>query len=255
MTRYQWLNWICALLLAALLAWDVYSNISWIWYAALLLVYMDACCLGSFLLSWEFYMNVSSRGESTGAIAITFDDGPVGSTQRVLEILARNNVKATFFCIGDRAVAQPDLLKEIDRNGHLIGNHSYYHRPSFGFQSRAKVLEELVRTNEVIGNILNRRPRFFRPPYGVTNPMIASAATEGDFLTVGWSVRSFDTIIHDAARLYKRVTNGLKPGDIVLFHDYCESTIAILPAFIEHVRNQGLELVRLDELLNENAYR
>jgi peptidoglycan/xylan/chitin deacetylase (PgdA/CDA1 family) len=98
------------------------------------------------------------------------------------------------------------------------------------------------------------KPRFFRPPYGVTNPNLARAIRKGSYVTMGWSVRSFDTITPDTEKLFNRVTKQLKGGDVILFHDYCESTIAILPRLLDHINNIGLKVVRLDELLNEKGY-
>jgi peptidoglycan/xylan/chitin deacetylase (PgdA/CDA1 family) len=147
------------------------------------------------------------------------------------------------------------LVERIDREGHLIGNHSFHHKATFGFQSQSGVRQELLLTEEAIADILGKRPRLFRPPFGVTNPMIARAARKSKSVTIGWSVRSFDTIISDPAKLYRRITQRLKPGDIILFHDYSKSMISVLPAFLQHVHDTGLKIVSLEELLNEKAYR
>ena len=84
--------------------------------------------------------------------------------------------------------------------------------------------------------------------------MLATAVKRGGFTVVGWSVRSFDTVIKDRAKLLRRVTKSLKAGDVVLFHDFSESTLDILPDFIKHVSEVGLKIVRVDKLLNEKAY-
>jgi peptidoglycan/xylan/chitin deacetylase (PgdA/CDA1 family) len=142
----------------------------------------------------------------------------------------------------------------VYEQGHLVGNHTFYHGKLFDLKSAGKMSEELTRTDEAIEKTIGVRPRFFRPPYGVTNPNLASAIRKGNYVTMGWSVRSFDTITPDTEKLFNRVTKQLKGGDVILFHDYCESTIAILPRLLEHVNNIGLKVVRLDALLNENAY-
>jgi hypothetical protein len=84
--------------------------------------------------------------------------------------------------------------------------------------------------------------------------MVAAAVREKGYVTIGWSVRSFDTIIKDHSKLLKRITRSLKSGDIVLFHDHSESMIQILPAFLKTIEDLGLKIVRIDELLKEKAY-
>ena len=147
-----------------------------------------------------------------------------------------------------------DLVRMIYRDGHLVGNHTYWHKPTFDLQSTAAIKQELVSTNEIIHQTIGEKPRFFRPPYGVTNPMVARAIRLCKFETIGWSIRSFDTISQNEDALLKRVTSTLKAGDIILFHDYCGITLNILPRFLDHVKQSGLKIVRVDELLNEKAY-
>ena len=84
--------------------------------------------------------------------------------------------------------------------------------------------------------------------------MVAKAVKQRGYETIGWSVRSFDTVIHDSSALMKRLTKSLKAGDIILFHDYCDVTIEILPALLDHIKKLGLKIVRADELLNEKGY-
>jgi peptidoglycan/xylan/chitin deacetylase (PgdA/CDA1 family) len=84
--------------------------------------------------------------------------------------------------------------------------------------------------------------------------MVAKAIGRRNYKVIGWSVRSFDTVIKDQEKLFKRVTRTLKDGDIILFHDHCETTIAILPRLLNHLSKNGLKVVRIDELINERAY-
>ncbi|MFZ6009875.1 MAG: polysaccharide deacetylase family protein, partial [Bacteroidota bacterium] len=98
------------------------------------------------------------------------------------------------------------------------------------------------------------KPRYFRPPYGVTNPMVASAVKSLGYTTIGWSLRSFDTMYENSAALLKRVMSLVKGGDVILFHDYCDSTIEILPTVLMNIKKLGLKIVRVDDLLNEKPY-
>jgi peptidoglycan/xylan/chitin deacetylase (PgdA/CDA1 family) len=243
-----------ALLIVVML--DVFTHVSlWI-YIMIAGLYSAVEAYGSIVLSAEFFVPVKYHGEQNrGQIAITFDDGPLpGKTDRILDILKSHHVPATFFCIGHRVKDYPLLAKRIYEEGHVLGNHSYRHGKLFDLQSATAISRELTDTDDVIAAQIGTKPKFFRPPYGVTNPMVASAIRKGKYVTVGWSIRSFDTTIKDPARLMQRITKSIKGGDIFLFHDYSESMLQVLPAFLDHVTKSGLKIVRLDELLNENAY-
>ena len=231
-------------------------SISPIIFISMIVFYLALVAYGTTVLSAQFFIDVRSSGNnSLNAIAITFDDGPItGKTEKILDILSSNKVPAAFFCIGNRVDANPELVKRIYEAGHLLGNHSYWHKSTFDLQSSKKIGQELSDTNDAIERAAGVRPAYFRPPYGITNPMVARAINKGMYKTVGWTVRSFDTISKDRQSLLRRVTKSLKSGDIVLFHDYCEITGEILPEFLEKVAARGLKIVRVDQLLNEKAY-
>jgi peptidoglycan/xylan/chitin deacetylase (PgdA/CDA1 family) len=98
------------------------------------------------------------------------------------------------------------------------------------------------------------KPLLFRPPYGVTNPNLAKAINRGNYIPVGWSVRSMDTVQRDPVKLLAKLQRELKPGAIYLFHDTSKSMLEILPAFLGWVKAGGYEIVRLDKMLNLKAY-
>jgi len=102
--------------------------------------------------------------------------------------------------------------------------------------------------------VIGLKPKLFRPPYGVTNPNLKKAVNKGNYIPVGWTIRSLDTVITDEQKLLTKVTKALKPGAVVLFHDTGKAIPAILPAFIKEAREQGFEIVRLDKLLNLEPY-
>ena len=225
-------------------------------YFIIFLSYVFVIAVGSARINSGFFLPVTCNGDNMEkSIAITFDDGPVpDSTPRILEILKRTNTPATFFCIGKNVKLQPGLVKQIDQEGHLLGNHSYSHHFFFDFYSARKIKWELTETNSLIFELTNKKIRFFRPPYGVTTPNIAKAVEEGDFDAIGWSVRSMDTVIRNKESLLKKTAENIKSGDVILFHDTVELTVQILQEFIEKVRQQGFQIVRLDHLLKLKAY-
>jgi peptidoglycan/xylan/chitin deacetylase (PgdA/CDA1 family) len=258
MSTWQKLNIAFISALMVIFVVDVVgSGISFVYYSSLVLIYVGVCTYGSFVLSAEFFLPVLWRGEtSSRKIAVTFDDGPIrGKTGQILDILAQHQVKAAFFCIGNRIRDNEDILSRIEQEGHMIGNHTFYHRRVFGFLSAAQITDELKATDREVERVIGRKPRFFRPPYGVSNPMVCRAVSLGSYRTIGWSIRSFDTIIKDPAKLLKRIVHLPVSGDIVLLHDYSESTIAMLPDLISYLKNHMFQIVRLDELLKEDAYR
>jgi peptidoglycan-N-acetylglucosamine deacetylase len=241
----------------ALVVLSIFQGIS-IWFIVIVVaLYFAVVSFGVFNLWAGFFVPVKYRGDkNTQTIALTFDDGPVpGKTEKILAILREHHVNASFFCIGSRVATHPEVLNNIDKQGHLVCNHTFSHSTTIDFFPASRIIRELLDTDEAIYEVLGRRPVFFRPPYGITNPMIAAAVKAGKYLVVGWSLRSFDTLIKDPERLMNRAARSLKAGDIILFHDYSDSTIAILPSFIKHVQEKGFKIVRLDALLNEKPYR
>jgi peptidoglycan/xylan/chitin deacetylase (PgdA/CDA1 family) len=256
MLTYRPVNIIFLLIMLALVVANRYVHIP-VWsYVFVGIVYSGIQVYGSMVVSAAFFIPIKCRGNGAGnSVALTFDDGPLPvMTERILDILKSHQAPAAFFCIGRRVEKNPDILKKISDDGHVIGNHSFLHGKFFDLQSSRKMANELQLTDRVIEETIGAKPRFFRPPYGVTNPNLAKAIRHCGHITVGWNVRSFDTMTKDEEVLFTRVTKNLQAGDIVLFHDYCESTVNVLPRVLEYIRNAGLKVVRLDELLNERAY-
>jgi peptidoglycan/xylan/chitin deacetylase (PgdA/CDA1 family) len=187
-------------------------------------------------------------------IAITFDDGPASvETPEVLDILKNKNAPATFFCIGRNIISHQDILNRIDADGHLIGSHSFHHHWSFPLQNSQRIAAEIAQSQNTITNIIHKKPLFFRPPFGVTDPPLAAAIEQTGVHSIGWSLRSYDTVISSPEKLLRKVSR-IKNGDIILFHDTGKQTKVILPLFIEYARQKGFEIVPLDQLLGIKAY-
>lgn len=232
------------------------ANVSIGWYIAAITLFLLANVYGSMNLDSQYYIKSLFHGSpQKKTVAITFDDGPIpGKTEQVLDILDKHSIKATFFCIGKMVKENPELLRKIHQHGHLIGNHSYYHGALFDLQLPSTMKDELVNTDSAVFDVLGRRPRYFRPPYGVTNPMLSRAVSQTKHVTVGWSMRSFDTVMDDKQKLIDRITKSLKAGDILLLHDKCDVTIQALPDLIEFINKSGLSVEPLDKMLGEPAY-
>ncbi|OQW95217.1 MAG: hypothetical protein BWK79_03225 [Beggiatoa sp. IS2] len=221
------------------------------------MTFLSLFVYGSFFIGSNFYVKtICSTKNAKKAIAITFDDGPIADvTPAVLAVLQEFQVKATFFCVGARILGNEILLKRIIDEGHLIGNHTFSHSHWFGFFSIKKLINELKQTEELILATTGQEVIFFRPPYGVTNPIVKNAVDNLNYLVIGWSVRSLDTLLKSEQKILDQITQNLKGGDIILFHDTHPRIITVLRNFLKYASDHGFTVVRLDELLqmNDNA--
>ena len=211
---------------------------------------------GSAAVRASWYLRMRCRARRAGRrVALTFDDGPDPQrTPAVLDLLARQGVRATFFVVGARAEAHPELVRRMVAEGHVVGNHSYTHSWRFPLRSLGRTVEELRRTGEVLHRITGRQPRLFRPPFGVTNPTIARAVRRLGLDPVGWSIRSLDTMGQSPERVAARILRRLHPGAVILLHDRCAGSERLVGLLVEGLRSRGLEPVTLPELFDIEAY-
>ena len=228
---------------------------TWYWIP-LVLAYLVIVSYGSSNVGSNFFMPVICEANiSEKKIALTFDDGPAGNfTPAVLEVLKKYNVNAAFFCIGNRISNNQQIIHSLEEGGHIIGNHSYSHHFLFDFFTGEKMQRDLSKMDEALMNAEGKKPLFFRPPYGVTTPVMKRVMKQGNYTAIGWNIRSLDTVIKNEEKLFNRVISSLKPGAIILFHDTSKTTINILPRFIEYSVSMGYTFERLDKLLNKPAY-
>lgn len=259
-TKYTALN-VFTLMAVFFIGLGVYEQQYPWWYMLLIaLVYVICSALGSMNIQWNFYnYNVNEipmlymkydQGkfqvhQRKKEVVLTFDDGPHEHTSAILDILKKENVPAVFFLIGKHIALHEAMVKRMHAEGHQIGNHSFEHSVHFDWQSSSKMLEEMNKTSAAITAITGETVTLFRPPYGVTNPMLAKAIKMSQLKSIGWSIRSMDTVAKDAEKLKAKIIKQLKPGAIILLHDRCEITKAILPDLIQSIKKNGYEIVRL----------
>ena len=151
---------------------------------------------------------------------LTIDDGPSADTPAMLDLLDAHAAKATFFVVGERARARADLLREIVRRGHGIGNHSATH-PQAWFWALPpwRIRAEIAHTQATLRDITGVAPRWFRAVVGMANPFVAAALKEQQLARVAWSARGFDAVSKDANGVAARIESQLEPGAIVLLHE------------------------------------
>jgi peptidoglycan-N-acetylglucosamine deacetylase len=188
-------------------------------------------------------------------IALTFDDGPSESTPRLLEILARHNVAATFFQCGHNVARLPSVARAVREAGHEIGNHSYSH-PLFSFQSPRFIQREVRLAQEAIEERTGARPRWFRAPYGVRWFGLRRALRELHLTGVMWTVIGYDWK-HQAGAVVKRMASVISDGAILCLHDGRELRVQPdISVTLKAVRNlvpmlldQGYKFETVDRLI------
>ena len=243
-------------LLVLLIATDVRFGVAWYVYVITAFVYLNILFYGCYYVGSNFFIKIiCSTKTDKKVIALSFDDGPDGAnTPRILSLLKQNGVSAAFFCIGNKIADNAALLKQIDKEGHVIGNHTFTHHLWFDMFSKKEMATDMMMMDEAVADVIGKTPKLFRPPYGVTNPNLKNAIIAGNYTPVGWSVRSLDTVAKDPQKLLKKVVAKIKPGAVFLFHDTSNTTLTMLPEFIKHVKSSGYEIIRLDKMLNLQAY-
>jgi peptidoglycan/xylan/chitin deacetylase (PgdA/CDA1 family) len=180
-------------------------------------------------------------------VALTFDDGPMGSTSRLLDILARHKVKATFFLVGRNVETYPQLVRREAAEGHELANHSYSHA-DLGRSSSAKVASELERTQHAIRRASGVTPVLMRPPYGSTDKQVASVTRRLKLAQVLWTVDPLDWQNRDSERVERKVVGGARNGHIVLMHDIHPTTVDAVPLIIKRLAAKGYVFVTVSEL-------
>jgi peptidoglycan-N-acetylglucosamine deacetylase len=225
-------------------------------YLGLVLIYILITVYGSYFIQANYFVRQFHHGSrNNNKIALTFDDGPKpGYTTKVLDILKEKHVPALFFVIGSNIRGNEIDLKRMDAEGHAIGNHSYAHNYWFSLKKTSRMLGDLRECDDEISAVIGKKPKLFRPPYGVTNPMVAKVIRKGNYTGIGWSLRSYDTAAKSAPLLLNKILTNLKNGDVILLHEWGKHTITILPELIDKSRKLGFEFVRADELLGVDVY-
>jgi len=226
-------------------------------YLILFLSWLSITTIGSFNILWNYHLNAYNSNITIAGnkVAITFDDGPNKEfTPKILALLKKYDAKATFFCIGKNIETNATLFKQIVEEGHIVGNHSYTHSNNFGFFSTSNVVNEIVKTNKLSFDLIEKEMKLFRPPFGVTNPSISKAIKKTTHSVIGWSVRSLDTVIKDDKKILKRITKRLTSGDVILLHDTSERSVKVLEQLLLFLQENKFEIVTVDKLFDIEAY-
>lgn len=206
-------------------------------------------------------IRLPAAAAARGELALTIDDGPDPQvTSAVLDLLARHGVRASFFCIADRAERHPELVARIVAEGHEVHNHTARHDHRFSLLGPAAFRREIGSAQATLERLSGVRPTCFRAPAGLRNMMLPPVLHEFGLTLVSWTRRGYDTRERDPARVLARLVGpGLRGGDILLVHDGHAARdahgapvlLAVLPALFELASLAGLRWVTLADVLND----
>lgn len=177
-------------------------------------------------------------------VALTFDDGPNYNTSKILEILNKYNVSATFFVLGSKIPSNEKIIKMMDEYGMEIGNHTYSHKLMTKMDSE-HIIKEIKDTNELIYKVINRYPKVVRPSYGSFNKKIKESI---DMPIIIWDIDTLDWKSHNSTKIVSRVMNKVSDGDIILMHDIYSATVKAVDIVIPNLINEGYQIVSVREL-------
>lgn len=229
--------------------------------AALLLFFVVLCVGACFFPQINFLGPVISRGRSgEKCVAITFDDGPTElTTLKILDLLDRYSLRATFFVSGVNALKYPDLIDEMIHRGHSIGNHSMSHDP-FVMLKSYRVLYREVYEAQVVLRKMGIDALAFRPPVGIINPKLPSILDRLGLFCVTFSCRARDAGNFRVKKLAVRILKKLKDGDIILLHDKTPCQIEDYPVLfgeietiLKGIQERGFHVVPLDRLIDREV--
>lgn len=227
----------------------------WSLIVLLLIIFIIYCLLPS------YWARNCSRGvvrkgpQDRKKIALTFDDGPNPNyTPELLNILKEYGVKATFFTMGKQAKLYPEIIERMDREGHVIGCHSYSHRHAW-LMPPFYTLRDMKQTYCILSDILGKAPKWYRPPWGTFNLFSMYAAKRLNLDLVYWSIEAQDWAKSTSVEhIYSTVIKNAKPGSIIVLHDNQgapgapDRTLKALPVIIQTLHEQGYRFVSLDHM-------
>lgn len=181
-------------------------------------------------------------------IALTFDDGPHPVyTPKLLDGLKERNVKATFFVVGKNIEGREDIIKRMDEEGHLIGNHTYDHVKITGLPEE-EACAQITKTSELVKEITGKNTEFVRPPFGAWDKKLECGF---EMFPVLWSIDPLDWTTKNVDVVVQKVLSRAEENSIILLHDYYDSSVEAALKIVDALLERGFEFVTVDELVLE----
>lgn len=214
----------------------------------ILMILLAIICLIGYNQQKLETMGSSVKIEKEGAmkIALTFDDGPHPNyTTQLLDGLKERGARATFFVTGEHAELHPEIIKRMSEEGHCVGNHTYSHM-QLKDSNQEEFKQELIKTNEIITGITGEEVLYVRPPYGTWDKKFE---TELNMFPVLWSVDPLDWCSNNVSCITDKVVNKVKENDIILMHDYYDTSVTAALKIVDELLEEGFEFVTVEEIL------
>jgi peptidoglycan-N-acetylglucosamine deacetylase len=236
-----------------------------------MLGYIVSSICGAIATSVAGYQSMAPTGQWYGRtftglkpgarqLGLTYDDGPNDPhTLRLLEVLARHNVKATFFVIGRYLKQRPDIARELVRAGHIVGNHTFSH-PNLIFASARQTAMQLRDCEQALTDAVGEHSRLFRPPFGGRRPATLKIARALGLEPVMWNVTGWDWKGKPSEYLERKVIQQIRGGDVVLLHDGSHAafgadrsqTVVATERLITRYKSEGYEFVTIPEMMEKS---
>lgn len=198
-------------------------------------------------LSWDRISQAVTE-DVKPRIALTFDDGPHPVyTPKLLDGLKERNVKATFFVVGKNIEGREDIIKRMDEEGHLIGNHTYDHVKITGLPEE-EACTQITKTSELVKEITGKNTEFVRPPFGAWDKKLECGF---EMFPVLWSIDPLDWTTKNVDAVVQKVLSRAEENSIILLHDYYDSSVEAALKIVDALLERGFEFVTVDELVLE----
>jgi peptidoglycan/xylan/chitin deacetylase (PgdA/CDA1 family) len=198
-------------------------------------------------------------GRPSRQLAFTYDDGPNDPyTLRLLDVLARHDVRATFFLIGSFVAQRPDIAREVVKAGHVVGNHTFTH-PSLTFKSSRAVRSQLTACDRALTDAVGEHSNLFRPPFGARRPAVLRIVRQMGLAPIMWNVTGYDWNAPSVEHIERKVTSKVRGGDVILLHDGGHRafgtdrsrTIIATDRLLSRYKSEGFEFVTIPEMMGE----
>lgn len=201
--------------------------------------------------------------KGTQRLALTYDDGPNDPhTLRLLEVLEKHQVRASFFLIGRYVKQRPDIARAITEAGHVVGNHTFNH-PLLSFRSDSETREELLQCRAALQDAVGEHSKLFRPPFGGRRPGTLRVARRLGLEPVMWNVTGYDWNAPPASVIERKITNQMRGGDVILLHDGGHKqmgadraqTVVATDHVISRYKSEGFEFVTIPQMMESAPQR
>ncbi|HYM08497.1 MAG TPA: polysaccharide deacetylase family protein [Terriglobales bacterium] len=202
-------------------------------------------------------------GRGSRQLALTYDDGPNDPhTRHLLDVLARHQVRATFFLIGRYVQQRPEIVCELVKAGHVVGNHTFTH-PLLIFKSAREVRSQLESCKRALTDAVGEPSNLFRPPFGGRRPAVLRMARGMGLEPIMWNVTGYDWNAASAEQIERKVTRQVRGGDVILLHDGGHRdfgadrsyTVTATDRLISRYKSEGYEFVTIPEMMRKTEVR